>query len=147
MPRRERLVLLVDAAVDLALGLPLIFFPRELATFLGLPRPDPPFYASILGAVLVGIGLALIIECRGTRLRGGGLGLGGALTINLCGTVVLAAWLARGSPDLPLRGQALLWAVVLVVGGLSALELSLYSRRQSRREPAPGDPGSAGREE
>lgn len=134
MPTRERIVLLTDAAVDLALGLPLIFFSRDVASLLGLPRPDPPFYASILGAVLTGIGVALIIECRGTRLRGGGLGLGGALTINLCGAAVLAVWLARGTPEMPLRGRVLLWTVVLVVGGLSALELSLYSRRQPGRE-------------
>jgi hypothetical protein len=47
---------------------------------------------------------------------------------------VLAVWLARGTPEMPLRGRVLLWAVVIVVGGLSALELSLYSRRQPGRE-------------
>lgn len=132
VPPRERCVLLADAAVDLALGLPLVFFSRDLAALLGLPEPRPPFYASILGAVLVGIGVALIIECRGTRLRSGGLGLGGALSINLCGAVVLAAWLARGALELPLRGRVLLWAVVIVCGGLSALELSLFARRAPR---------------
>jgi hypothetical protein len=134
VPTRERIVLLADAAVDLALGLPLIFYSRELASLLGLPEPHTPFYASILGAVLVGIAVALIIECRGTRLRSGGLGLGGALTINLCGAVVLAVWLAHGALELAPRGRALLWAVVIIVGGLSALELSLYSRRGPRRE-------------
>jgi hypothetical protein len=129
LPARERRVLLADAAVDLALGLPLVFFSRELASALGLPEPRPPFYASILGAVLVGIGLAMIIECRGTRLRRGGLGLGGALTINICGAAVLALWLAGGALELSLRGRVLLWAVVIVVGGLSAVELSLFSRR------------------
>lgn len=134
MPARERFVLLADAAVDLALGLPLVFFSRDLAAWLGLPEPRPPFYASILGAVLIGIGVALVIECRGTRLRAGGLGLGGALSINLCGAVVLAVWLAGGALELPPRGRVLLWAVVIVVGGLSALELSLYSRRGPREE-------------
>jgi len=126
-------VLLADAAVDLGLGLPLIFFSPGLAALLGLPEPRPPFYANLLGAVLVGIGVALIIECRGTRLRSGGLGLGGALSINLCGAIVLAAWLARGAPETAPRGRVLLWAVVIVVGGLSALELSLFARREPRQ--------------
>jgi len=132
LPRSDKAILLADAAVDFALGLPLVFFSGKLAGLLGLPAPRPPFYASILGAVLIGIGVALLIECRGTRLRAGGLGLGGALSINVCGAAVLAAWLAGGTLDLPLRGRVLLWAVVVVVGGLSALELSLYSRRKPR---------------
>jgi hypothetical protein len=125
-------VLLVDAVVNLLLGLPLVFFPGEVGQILGLPPLETPFYASILGAVLVGIGLALIIECRGTRLPASGLGLGGALSINLCGVAVLAVWLAFGTLDLPSRGYVLLWSVVAVVGGLSAVELSLFSRRAPR---------------
>jgi hypothetical protein len=134
MATREKAVLLADAAIDIALGLPLVFFSGELASWLGLPEPRPPFYASLLGAVLVGIGIAMIIECRGTRLRSGGLGLGGALTINLCGAVALAIWLGRGTLELPSRGRILLWVIVIVVGGLSALELSLYSRREEKKE-------------
>jgi hypothetical protein len=125
-------VLLADAMVNLLLGLPLVFFPSQVAELLGLPALDTPFYASILGAVLVGIGLALIIECRGTRLPASGLGLGGALSINLCAVAVLAVWLAFGTLELPLRGYVFLWAVVAVVGGLSAVELSLFSRRAPR---------------
>jgi hypothetical protein len=136
MRARDRIVLLADAVIDIGLGLPLLFLSGELAALLGLPEPRPPFYASILGALLVGIGIAMIIECRGTRLRSGGLGLGGALTINVCGAVALAVWLARGTLELPLRGSILLWATVVIVGGLSVLELSLYSRREPRREEA-----------
>jgi hypothetical protein len=90
----------------------------------------------MLGAVLTGIGLALIIECRGTRLPSSGLGLGGALSINLCAIAVLAVWLARGSLEMPARGSIFLWGVVVVVGGLSAVELSRFSRRAPRDERA-----------
>ena len=112
----------------------MVFFSGDLAALLGLPLPETPFYASLLGAVLTGIGLALIIECRGTRLPSSGLGLGGALSINLCAVAVLAVWLARGSLELPARGSIFLWGVVVVVGGLSAVELSSFSRRAPRDE-------------
>jgi len=134
MSKRDSAILLADGLVNLLLGLPLVFFSRDLAAFLGLPLPETPFYASLLGAVLAGIGLALIIECRGTRLPSSGLGLGGALSINLCAVAVLAVWLARGSLELPARGSFFLWGVVLVVGGLSAVELSSFSRRAPRNE-------------
>ena len=133
MTGRDRSVLLLDAAVNLLLGLPLIFFPSKVATLLGLPVPLEPFWAGMLGAVLTGIGVALVIECRWTRLPASGLGVGGALSINLSAATVLAVWLARGSLDLPLRGTLFLWAVVAVVGGLSAVELSLFSRRVERK--------------
>ena len=92
--KRDAAVLLIDAVVNLLLGLPLVFFPHQTAALLGLPDPGSLLYASLLGAVLVGIGLALIIECRGTRLPSSGLGLGGALSINLCGVAMLSALVA-----------------------------------------------------
>jgi len=132
MAKRDTAILLLDGLINLALGLPLVFFPQEVAAFLGLPVPQAPFYASMLGAVLAGIGLALIIQCRGTRLPASGLGLGGALSINLCAAAVLAVWLAVGELELAPRGSLFLWAVVLIVGCLSAVELSLFSRRVRR---------------
>jgi hypothetical protein len=127
---RDRVVLVLDAVVNIALGLPLVFYSRELAGWLGLPIPRSAFYPSILGAVLTGIGVALLVECFGDRSRLSGLGLAGALCVNLCGAAVLAVWLARGSLGLPIRGYVFLWAIVAVVGGLSAVELSLTSRRR-----------------
>lgn len=132
---RDRAVLVLDAVVNLALGLPLIFFSRELAGWLGLPVPDSPFYPSVLGAVLTGIGVALLVECFADRSRLYGLGLGGALCINLCGVAVLAVWLTHGALELPARGVILLWGIVVTVGGLSAVELSLSSRRRKQARP------------
>ena len=59
-------LLMIDAAINLALGFLLLIFPLDLFQFLGLPLEVPSFYASILGGVLVGLGIALLIE----RLRG-----------------------------------------------------------------------------
>lgn len=68
------------------------------------------------------IGLALLIECYWKSGRFNGLGLGGAIAINLCGGFVLAAWLLSDDLSLPLSGQILLWFLVLLLIGLSLLE-------------------------
>jgi hypothetical protein len=74
----------------------------------------------LLGGVLIGIGIALLIE----RSRGrSGLGLAGAISINLCAGLVLAGWLLFGSLDLPLRGQLFLWLLVVLLVGISGVEL------------------------
>lgn len=115
-------LLKADAAVNLILGILLMAFPAGLVKALGMPPADPSFYPSILGGVLLGIGLALLIECHWKSGRFNGLGLGGAIAINLCGGFVLAAWLLSDDLTLPLRGQILLWFLVLLLIGLSLLE-------------------------
>ncbi|MFB0517404.1 MAG: hypothetical protein ACETWG_12480 [Candidatus Neomarinimicrobiota bacterium] len=128
---KEKSLLTLDAAVNLALGLPLMLIPASTARFLAIPLPEPTFYASILGAVLTGIGLALLVERFHERFRMSGLGLGGAITINIVGAGVLIIWLLWGSLDIPLRGYAFLWAVAVVVLGISLVEIQAYFRRGS----------------
>ena len=122
-------LLLIDAIINLVLGVILIFFPGPVVAFLGVPAVESAFYPSILGAVLFGIGIALLEE----RRTGGGLGLRGALSINLSGGVVLAAWLLFGHLQMPLRGAIFLWGLVVVLVGISAVEL-LAARRKPARE-------------
>jgi hypothetical protein len=119
----ERSLLLIDAAINLVLGLVLILLAPQAFAVLGVPQTDTLFYPHILGAVLVGIGLALIIQWR--RRPGGlaGLGLGGAIAINLCGGLALAAWLVFGGLALPLRGFMFLWGLVCLLVGISVVEL------------------------
>jgi hypothetical protein len=114
-------LLIADALVNLLLGVLLVFFPSGLVRALGIPNATPAFYAGILGAVLFGIGLALLLEAYGP-VRGLGLGLAGAILINICGAIVLAGWLLFGGLVIPLRGVIFLWSVVLVLGAISALE-------------------------
>ncbi|MGD2186239.1 MAG: hypothetical protein PVI71_08930 [Desulfobacterales bacterium] len=115
-------LLKTDAAINLILGILLMAFPLKLVEALGLPTVDPSFYPSILGGVLFGIGLALLIECYRKSNGPIGLGLAGAITINLCGAVILAVWLLFGDLNLSLRGQILLWSLVLLLVGLSLIE-------------------------
>ncbi len=123
-------LLVCDAIINLVLGVLLVVFPESLVTALGIPPAEVAFYPSLLGAVLFGVGVALLIE----RFRGSsGLGLCGAISINLSGGLVLSAWLIFGSLSLPARGQAVLWALVAVLVGISALEGASQARAQSER--------------
>ena len=110
----------MDAVVNLALGVLLIAFPARVVEVLGIPTSAVAFYPSILGAVLFGIGIALWIGRSGGS---SGLGLAGAVSINLCGGVVLASWLLFGELGLETRGYVFLWCLVIVLVGLSAIEL------------------------
>ena len=129
---RQSVILSVDAALNLTLGGLLVVFPRGVMQLLGVPIPDSPFYASILGAVLLGIGLALILEIRRSEATGVGLGAVGAIAINLCAASVLLLWLVFGKLRLPVRGSVLLWSIAVVVVVLSALELLALRRGVQR---------------
>jgi hypothetical protein len=123
-------LLTVDAVINLALGVLLAVFPSGLVSALGIPGADVAFYPSILGAVLFGIGIALLIE----RVRGAsGLGLAGAISVNLSGGAVLAAWLLFGSLAVPVHGRLLLWALVVLLIGISGFELGAHVRGRGAR--------------
>lgn len=131
---KESTLLLVDGVINLVLGILLLFFPKGIVTALALPDTDSLFYPTILGAVLTGIGVALLLErFRPRRLTG--LGLGGAISINLCGAAALLVWLVNGRLDIALRGHVVLWAIVIVLLGISLVEvLSYLDRKDSGRQ-------------
>jgi len=56
-----------------------------------------------------------------------GLGPGGAILINLAGSMVLICWLLFGSLSIPLKGQIILWAVGVIVLLIGIVELSAKS--------------------
>jgi hypothetical protein len=127
MKPKHRALLALDAFVNLFLGVLLLLFPAGILELLGLPPTDTFFYATILGAVILGIGVALCVELWGAPRGVRGLGLGGAIAINLCGAGVLLLWLLFGGLDLPLRGQVTLWVVALAVLGIGIAELATRS--------------------
>jgi hypothetical protein len=118
MKVQTALLLTIDGLLNVVLGLVLLVFPTRLPEFLGLPASGTGFYPSILGAVLLGIAVALFLEIRSGS---GGLGPRGAIAINLVGGGVLMGWLLSGL-QLPLRGAIVLWIVATLVLGLSLLE-------------------------
>jgi hypothetical protein len=126
---KESTLLEIDGIGNVLLGLPLIVYPTGVAHLLGIPFADQGFYPVILGALLLGIGIALLVERFSTRIRG--LGLGGAMSINLTFGVVLAVWLIGSPAVLPVRGTVLLWVLVLVLVGISGFEVFSIARSKS----------------
>ncbi len=120
---RRSTLLTIDGIINLILGTLLIIFSDGWVRLLGVPPAANAFYANILGGVLFGIGIALMLETRNKTGNSVGLGLGGAIAINLCGGLVLLGWLAFGHLALPLRGLIFLWFLVLLLVGMSAVEL------------------------
>lgn len=134
MQNKDRILLIIDCIVNLVLGIILLLFPLGTASFLGIPVPDHNFYPTILGAVLFGIGIALLLEIRLTKKNRSGLGLDGAIAINLCGSLVLLAWLVLTDLDLPLRGLIILWFVGLGVFLIGIIELISRSNNKHTRK-------------
>lgn len=119
---KESTLLGADAAVHLLFGVTLLFFPDVLVDAIGVPEPGTAFYASVLGAFLSGIGLALLAE-RFRQIFGiAGLGLGGAVCVNICSGGVLMAWLVRGGLPIPVHGYVLLWLIAVLLVGLAVAE-------------------------
>ena len=127
MNARNKILLTIDGVVNLILGLLLLFFPFGIIEFLGLPKTNTYFYPVILGAVIFGIGLALLLELIGHGKNIRGLGLGGAIVINMAGSVVLMCWLIFSSMDLALRGWITLWVVGILVFLIGIIELMTKS--------------------
>ena len=129
MKRSE--LLLLDGIGNVALGAVLVVAPVRLATWLGLPDVTPGFFASLFGAVLVGIGIALLLERH--RRTGDALGLTGALVINSCFGLALVGWLLVGGLQLPVRGALVLWALAVILIVLSVIELVLQQSLGARK--------------
>jgi hypothetical protein len=113
--------------VNLVLGAIFLFLPVGLVEFLGLSPINTYFYASILGAVIFGLGFALFLELYGVQAHVRGLGLGGAVVVNLCGSGTLLVWLVAVPFDIPLRGKIVLWLVAILVLAIGLVEVAAKS--------------------
>jgi mannose/fructose/N-acetylgalactosamine-specific phosphotransferase system component IIC len=123
---KSSILLLVDAIINLILGALLLFISKDIIHFLGIPDVEVYFYPNILGGVLFGIGLALLLEYLRKPRGLVGLGLGGAVAINLSGGLVLVGWLVFGNLHLPTHGMIILWILVVILIGLSGTELAVH---------------------
>jgi len=129
MDRKHENLLLIDGIANLVLGLLLLLFPLGMAEILGVPLPKKIFYPTILGGVIFGIGIALLIERYGFEKNIRGLGLSGAIAINICGSLVLLGWLVFAPPVISLQGLLLLWGIGILVLGIGLVELAAKSWR------------------
>jgi len=131
MKKKHAILLTIDSIVNLALGILLLLFPLGLAEILGVPKSNLNFYPTILGAVIFGIGIALLIERYGYSRNIRGLGLGGAIAINLCGAIALLLWLVSTPLNIPLRGYVLLWSIAVIVLLIGIVEILAKSWQYS----------------
>lgn len=113
-------LLLADAIINLVLGVLLLLYPQALAQALGMPAVATTFFPNVLGGVLFGIGVALLLAWRGGAQ---GLGLDGAIAINLCGAGVVVGWLLIAPQAIPPRGRITLWVIALLVIGVGVVEI------------------------
>jgi len=110
--------------MKLAGGVALLAAPRIVIKLLGLPVSDPSaFWPRLLGGVLVGIAGALYIE--GALSGSKGLGLAGAIIVNLAAAAVVAGELVlrRGAPTV--RGRYALWALAALLFAVSLAEIAV----------------------
>jgi hypothetical protein len=121
----KKISLLADASINMILAVLLLLFSPGLADFFGVPSAYSNFYPNILGAVFLGITIALIIEAfrNPANNKNTGLGLTGAICINLCGGAVLLLWLVFGNLSIPLKGRIFLWILDLILLLISIIEL------------------------
>jgi hypothetical protein len=123
MERKQEILLSIDGYVNIILGILLLLFPLGISKLLGVPESNTNFYPTILGGVIFGIGIALFVERYGSKNQIRGLGLGGAIAINICGAFVLLVWLLINPFDLPLKGYVILWIIAIVVLLIGIVEL------------------------
>jgi hypothetical protein len=127
--KKQEILLAIDGIVNVILGILLLLFPFGISELLGVPESNTNFYPTILGGVIFGIGVALFIERYGFKKKLRGLGLGGAIAINICGAFVLLIWLLIDPFALPLRGYIILWVIALGVLLIGIVELVARSWR------------------
>ncbi|MEA3440165.1 MAG: hypothetical protein U9R58_07775, partial [Chloroflexota bacterium] len=77
-------------------------------------------------------GLALLMEHFGSDRGIRGLGLGGAIVINLCGAITLAFWLLSGRLQIPTRGHIVLWTIAGIVLLIGLVEISSGTWRENQ---------------
>lgn len=123
MERKQEILLSLDGTINVILGILLLLFPFGISELLGVPKSNTSFYPTILGGVILGVGIALFVERYGFRHMIRGLGLGGAIVINICGAIVLLIWLLLNPFELPLRGYVILWIITIAVLFIGIVEL------------------------
>ena len=114
--------LLLETTIKLATGLLLVAAPLSTLRLLGLARPPSGFWPRLTGAVLLGLAAATFIEIRLPGSRG--LGLYGAIAINLiaAGAIMGALIMGGGAPTR--RGRIVLWLAVGLLMTLSLAEIA-----------------------
>jgi len=116
-------LLWIETLLKLMSGLVLAIAPMSAIKLFGLPRTGTGFWPRLLGAVLIGLAVAMFLEAR----VGGshGLGLAGCAVVNLAGAAMMATLLVMDAGPPSVRGRGLLWLLVIVLLVLSIIEIAV----------------------
>ena len=122
----QALVLRVDALSNCALALFLLAATWDrLYDFFGLPLPEPPFYAQLLGAALVAFAIVewALAGSPAERTVTFAAAVGSAIA-----AAVLAVWLLAEGGDLDSHGVVALWSVVAFLALAAAIHAVVLAR-------------------
>lgn len=122
--RLELVILLTFAAL-------LLVAPMTTASVFGLPPAGTPFWPRLLGAIVLGLALAVVATDQGWLVMSTpsgpsatGIGLGAFVVLNLTVAFVLATMLIFGA-DIPTRrGRAALWLLVAAATLLGFVQIA-----------------------
>ncbi len=106
-------LLWIEFLTKLAVGIPLLLMPRVLARVLGLPPAESPFWPRLIGGLLIGLATAALIEVRFKSSIG--LGLAGAVSMNVAAAATIGSLLIMGQGGPTRRGRFALWLVAAVL--------------------------------
>jgi hypothetical protein len=122
----QALVLRVDALSNAALAVFLLAATwDELYDFFGLPLPEPPFYAQLLGAALVAFAIVewALAGTPAERAVTFAAAVGSAIA-----AAVLAVWLLVADTNLDTHGLVALWSVAAFLALAAAIHSVVLSR-------------------
>ena len=125
----QALVLRVDALSNAALAVFLLAATwDELYDFFGLPLPEPPFYAQLLGAALVAFAIVewALAGTPAERAVTFAAAVGSAIA-----AAVLAVWLLVADTNLDTHGEIALWSVVAFLAAAAVIHTIVLSRARA----------------
>jgi hypothetical protein len=128
----QALVLRVDAVSNGSLALFLLAASwDDLYELFGLPLPEPPFYAQLLGAVLVAFVLLewTLAGTAAERAVTFAAAVGSALA-----AAILVSWLVAGETGADPHGEIALWSIAAFLA-LAAVIHAVVLLRATRAEP------------
>jgi len=118
-------LLWIETLLKVAGGAVLLLAPLSCARLLGLPHGSSGLWPRLVGVLLLGIAGALYLEgLELSQFKRGGLGLAGVAVINIIAAFALATMLITGAVR-TFRGRAVMWGLVVALGGLAVLEIAV----------------------
>ena len=122
----QALVLRIDAVSNGILAVFLLAATWDaLYDFFGLPLPEPPFYAQLLGAALVAFAIVewALAGTPAQRAVTFAAAVGSAIA-----AAVLVVWLLIADTDLDTHGQVALWSVAAFLAAAAVIHTVVLTR-------------------